>query len=119
MVHNNCNVPEGYSKNPSLGKWVSHQRTAYKNKTISQVRIDKLTGIGFEWDSINSLWGKNFLLLSRYKEVHKNCNVPAVYPENPSLGMWVGTQWRAYKNKTLSQERIDKLTGIGFEWRIR
>lgn len=58
-----------------------------------------------------------------YKKAKGDCNVPQRYPDNPQLGLWVCTQ-RQYrklflkgeKKTWLSQERIDKLDEIGFEW---
>jgi len=46
-VFGHCNVPERYAGNPSLGKWCSNIRTAYKKKNLSPERITRLQEIGF------------------------------------------------------------------------
>lgn len=52
--YGNCNVPNKWKEDPSLGSWVSSQRTRYKKmKTgesdMDQNRIEKLEELGFEW----------------------------------------------------------------------
>ena len=52
-----CNVPYKYVNNPSLGKWCSKIRTAYKkiqkglkvDRNLSPDRIERLEEIGFQW----------------------------------------------------------------------
>jgi len=45
----NCNVPQGWSEDPKLGRWVSTQRKLYKNGKLSPDRIAWLEEIGFQW----------------------------------------------------------------------
>jgi hypothetical protein len=52
--HGNCNVTNKWKDDPSMGSWVSSQRTLYKKmKTgesdMDQNRIEKLEELGFEW----------------------------------------------------------------------
>lgn len=53
--HGHCNVPQMYSLNESLGRWVAQQRAQYKRKMdgkssyITDERIAALTKIGFVW----------------------------------------------------------------------
>ena len=46
----NCNVPVIYTEDQKLGKWVSHQRTAYKNGKLPENKIKRLNDIGFSWN---------------------------------------------------------------------
>jgi len=65
--------------------------------------------------------------LKRYKLKHGHCNIPHKYSANPQLGTWVDTQRRLYRaskrhpNKatTLTQENIDRLVDIGFNFEPR
>ena len=50
--HGHCNVPQSYSDNPQLGRWVSRQRQAKKNEILSTDKIQKLDQIGFQWTLI-------------------------------------------------------------------
>lgn len=67
-----------------------------------------------------------------YKLHHRHCNVPARFPANRRLGIWVSAQRQQYKimnqipdaakprrSAPLTQERIDLLNDIGFTWTIR
>eukprot|EP00956_Cyclotella_meneghiniana_P008269 scaffold11022_cov38-Cyclotella_meneghiniana.AAC.3 len=117
-----CDVPQRYKQNKKLGKWVMTQRKSHKKKTLLQDRVAKLNDIGFVWEAdcnvareevYNERWNEMFKDLVDYKEKHGNCNVPHIYPENPSLGKWVCKQCVSYKNNMLSQDRIDKLQGRG------
>ena len=55
--HGHSIVPQHYSKDKSLGKWVMKQRVQYNryNKGLSsfmnEERIDKLNAVGFTWDA--------------------------------------------------------------------
>ena len=50
-----CLVPQRYSANPTLGRWVSYQRAHYKlyqegkPSNMSEERIRELESIGFDW----------------------------------------------------------------------
>ena len=44
-----CRVPQGWHRNPKLGKWVDHQRHFKKSGILSEARIRRLDEIGFQW----------------------------------------------------------------------
>ena len=59
-------------------------------------------------------------LLQEYVQKNGNPNVPSEYPDNPSLGGWVGYVRRTYRNGKISQKHIDLLEGLqGWQWRMR
>jgi len=119
------NVPQQYTENKKLGKWVkwvSHQRTLYKQGRLSKDRIERLESIGFTWRGKNPLdtaWDKRFAELVRFKEQYGHSNVPQQYTENKKLGKWVDNQRHFYKQGRLSKDRIGRLEDIGFKWRLR
>ena len=124
-AHGDCMVPK---RHPTLGVWVNSQRTNYrllkegKKSPITQERIDFLDSIGFEW-SVHKLlpWMDRFKALRNYKEANGDCLVPQ---SHPTLGAWVTTQRQNYrllkegKKPSITQERIDLLNSIGFEWSV-
>ena len=114
--HNDCNVPEGWPKNPSLGRWVNSQRRAYKSGKLENERIRRLEELGFVWDPLSGIWEASFDELKQYKAEHGDCDVSAGWPENPKLGRWVNSQRRAYKSGKLENERIRRLEELGFVW---
>jgi hypothetical protein len=114
--HDDCNVPNVWPDNPKLGHWVLTQRTSRRKRELSKQRIRRLNTIGFVWDPLDVEWEAMFAALVAFKKVHGDCQVPAEWPENRKLGMWVGTQRRRRKEGKLSKARISELNRIGFVW---
>jgi Helicase associated domain len=57
--HGNCDVPTKYAPSPSLGRWVSTQRSEYKkrqggrgSRLLTQDKIDRLNLLGFTWEML-------------------------------------------------------------------
>ena len=119
--HGNCNVPQYYEANKSLGNWVHSQRTAFKVGKLSEDRVRKLNGIGFGWELRKQIdnvdWSKRYDELVAYKAEHGDCNVKSY--ANKKLAKWVSTQRTLFKNGNLSEERVGKLNEIGFVWLLR
>jgi len=53
LIYKNCNVPQKYSGNPKLGRWVNKQRKKKKNPVkygaLTDSQIDQLEDLGFVW----------------------------------------------------------------------
>ena len=117
-----CNVPATYEENQPLANWVRRQRAQYKLSKLLKDRINMLNAIGFEWTTPPrqyTAWNDKLEELKLYKCRHGDCNVPAAkYNENQSLGYWVERQRTRYKHSTLTEERINMLNDIGFEWTV-
>jgi len=131
-----CNVPQKYADNLSLGQWCNKMRSAYKKiqkgmKTkynLSQDRIERLEDIGFQWQGVDydEAFEKHCRELIAFKEEFGHCNVSQRYADNPSLGQWCSQMRTAYKkvqkgiktNSKLSQDRIERLEDIGFQWGV-
>ena len=61
-------------------------------------------------------WDYVFGKLSAFKDRFTHCNVPQNWPEDPSLGFWVGFQRQLKKRGALSRNRMGRLDEIGFRW---
>ncbi len=98
-----------YAADPPLGWWVRKQRRAYVGEQdreagrppccthrISPARIRRLHQIGFEWTVKHDVWDERFAALRQFVQQHGHARVPAKFPEDPALGMWVDSQRRAY-----------------------
>ena len=117
--HGHCNVPRKF--NTQLGGWIASQRMQYarpNHGSLSTESIGMLEKIGFVWNVSDHNWNLRYGELLAYKRENGHTNVPNNYPQNKELGYWVGRQRKYYrsKEKTLSQEKIDRLNDIGFEW---
>ena len=114
--HNHCNVPQ--KEEGGLDGWVKNQRFAFKKDTLSDERIAMLDSAGFVWTfgregQHDMQWKSMFGKLEQYKREHNHCNVPR---SEKSLGGWVDRQRTAFKENTLSDERIAMLDSAGFVW---
>lgn len=63
------------------------------------------------WD-----WEDRFQQLLEYRKKNGDCLVPPQYIGDPGLGVWVTEQRLEYSGDTLTEERINKLNAIGFQW---
>ncbi|KAL7541910.1 hypothetical protein ACHAXR_011358, partial [Thalassiosira sp. AJA248-18] len=112
--HGNCLVPNKYSDDPKLGRWVHNQRRDAKLGEMTDNRIARLQSIGFIFNLLEYIWDEQFAALQRYKNEHGHCLVPAKYSEDPQLGNWVIKQRANAKAGTLTDDRLKRLECIGF-----
>lgn len=139
--HGHCSVPNHWHQNMALVHWVKRQRYQYKLRKdgkpsgMIQERQTVLDPLGFIWDSHSAVWDKYFDELDNFRELHRHCNVPTIFPENPRLAVWMKCQRRKFKiffssrfhnngkksdmNTILRVDRIAKLTMLGFVWDLR
>jgi hypothetical protein len=118
QVHGHCNVPQRYPETPGLGQWVNRQREENRSRNSNLEWKSKLDHLGFVWNIYMSCWEKRYDQLERYKQNHKDCNVPHLYIEIPGLGRWVARQRTEYRKDQIPPEREELLNKIGFQWRI-
>lgn len=135
-----CNVPHHYPGNPSLGRWCRYIKTTYNEIQkemkasiyLSQDRMDRLTEIGFQWPVMDydGAFEERCLQLEEFKnefghcDVSAHCDVSRRYGDYAALGHWCENLKTSYNRIqkgliatfNLSQDRMDRLTEIGFEW---
>ena len=61
-------------------------------------------------------WDSRFNEVVQYKAKHGDCNVTF---SQANLGKWVSRQRAAYNANSLAQDRIDRLSSIGFKWAMK
>lgn len=111
-----CNVPQHFSKNPPLARWVSKQRTLYNKALLKNDMLNILNQMGFDWSPNNSVWEKKYMQLCDFKEKYGHCNVSLYYASNSVFGRWVSKMREYYKKKLLSLYQLTKLKEIDFIW---
>ena len=121
-------MSQSYPANPSLGVWVSTQRSDYAHyqkkmafeekwrgvevlddevedererlrdqlRGMTKERIQLLEAEDFVWNALEAMWFERLQELKAYRKKYGNTLVPNVYPDNPSLGVWVQNQRSAY-----------------------
>ena len=113
----------------NLGRWIVNQRQSYKNGKLSLDKIKLLEEIGMRFENRFERKPLNFekwynLALVYYNHYH-NLEVPQSFrtingyekDENGySLGVWITTQRRTYRNGTLSENKRMALEDIGMRF---
>jgi Helicase associated domain len=113
-------------------KWLSNLNEGSDRLTDDRIKV--LSSVGFVWDVVqadnDARWKRRFEELKEYKIKHGHCNVP----QSTDLGKWVKMQrenkheadlkkagrtpLRKKPKPCLSQDRVDRLEAIGFQWRV-
>ncbi len=97
-------------------KWLTRQRTAHRNGTLSPEHERLLEELGVDWEPNNALelaWNEKLTLLLAYKEEYGTLDIPQ---SEGSLGTWVAKQRQLKKKGKLLPEREERLKNIGFIW---
>jgi len=122
-------VPQCYTEDPRLGRWVHYQRVEYwifqqkGTAKITEERVARLDHIGFEWDPQKAQWEKMFAKLKEFKKEFSHCRVPKGYDKDWELANWVRNQRleqanlsKEGKKSRMTPERFTLLDDLGFKW---
>jgi len=86
-----CNVPQNYSRNAELIRWVMNHRG--KRLEVSREIVEKLDSIGFTWGTMkDARWEIMFEKLRKSMDRESHCNAPQKYSDNLGFGLWVSRQ---------------------------
>lgn len=117
-TYGHCNVSHGDRKHSSLAAWVTEQRRAARQGSLSPDAKSKLDTLGIIWlpkQKNDEFWSEMYDRLIEFKKRQGHVDVPQRWPDG-KLARWVGTQRRYYRVGKLSQDRLDRLTSIGFRF---
>jgi len=113
----NADVPNRWKEDLQLASWVMNQRQRRKKGIISDEQIQRLDALGFTWQHRErGVWEDRYQELIEFKEKYGHCNVSVGYKENPKLARFVNNSRTQKADGRLSQERIELLEQIGFQW---
>ena len=125
-VNGHTNVPQQYSANPALGKWVMNQRSAFRQHEelqkdsrnlipttyiLTEERIRLLNELGFSWKNRDDQWYHMLAQLKNYYLEHGHINIPVAdeaddadngTPEVQDLRTWLIRQRFQFNNFYLS-----------------
>ena len=137
--YNNLEIPQKFKTidginydefGVKLGAWLDRQKQAYNGfgtHKITEEQASMLKLIGIDFDTALDKWYKNYELMKKYYEHYGNTNIPKRFKtldginydeKGVSLGLFKGYQKQAYRNQTLSKEKIDLLNEIGFDFTL-
>lgn len=112
-------VPSSYEDDNNLGRWVINTRRSYKLNKLSKFKINSLNQIGFEWElRTNFDWEQMLNLLFEFQNLYGHPFVPQKYisKDGLPLGQWLVNQKSFYRNKELSNERMEALSNFIAIW---
>ena len=103
-------APEGFR----LGAWLASKRTG-GGKKLSPAQKKALADMGVLFERTDG-WEEKFRLAEAYFREHGNLNIPKAYctAGGVRLGQWLAVQRRKCRDGTLSQDKLSRLTSIGF-----
>jgi hypothetical protein len=118
---NGCSrVPISYKTRNGfkLGNWVFTQRQSRKKETLINERIKRLDALEFDWNPNVTLWEEGFSYLKEYFHENDSASVPVSFKTRSGfkLGTWVDTTRQSKKNKKLTQDQVERLETLEFEW---
>ncbi|HZE99978.1 MAG TPA: helicase associated domain-containing protein [Planctomycetota bacterium] len=122
-VHGHTDVPRRWPDDPRLARWVCLQREKRRRARLAGDRINLLDGLAFHWTGSDLLqrersssWEQMCRRLAEYRLAHGDCNVPARWSDDPSLGRWVTFQRVLQRRGKLKSERFRFLSRMAFHW---
>ena len=120
--NNTLIIPFSYEtkKGYKLGKWLSKNRTMYKQGLLEPEKITKLNKIGMVWSLNDNKWNNGYEYAKKYFNDNGNLYVNKEYKTKDGfdLGIWIVNQRIAYYLNKLSDDRINLLESIGMVWNV-
>jgi hypothetical protein len=100
--------------------WVNNQRAGIVRKTISRQREMLLKEIGITANVLDQNFDKNFQHLVNYRKTYPSHwpKHKEEFPKGNPLGEWCKTIRKLYKKGKLNRDRQQRLTSIGFPWKV-
>lgn len=112
----NCDVPQEYSLNPSLGFWLNVQRRSYSKGSLASERVARLEEIGVVWNTFDTAWANQYRALLAFKAQHGHCRVPQQCSSDLTLGRWLNKQRSTRRKGKLEEDRFIALESLGVEF---
>ena len=125
---------DGVNEDPNgfrLGLWIINLRNEYKEKKLSEKRINELNELKMIWDYNDYLWMKNYAIAKAFYEKHGHLKVQRGFKtkdgitydkDGLDLCQWVRSQKDAIHGAgcyATNEKRIKLLDEIGMDWEYR
>ncbi len=124
VEHGSLDMPKGHKTETGfrLHEWLSTNRRAYKNGSLSDEQKEMLECLDICWEKFADNWMLNYEVAKEYQREFKNISEISTNFKfkNHNLGQWIRTQQRSWKSGKLRAERQEMLAEIGviFDERI-
>jgi hypothetical protein len=106
------------ARDPELGNWMKNQRALNKKGILETTRKRRMDDIGFDWNiRLWNSWNEMFRRLKVFWVQNGTCNVSRGKGNDNKLANWVCSQRSRLLNHTITEEHIQLLNTIDFDWR--
>ena len=102
-----------------LAGWAKRQRKYHREGVLKKEKYERLKALGLDFGGPKQEkkpWLEQYTALADFKTEHGHIEVPVSYLPNPSLYYWIGTQKQSYKKGKLSEDKIELLNKIDFDF---
>lgn len=123
--HGDTHVGARDGDDPSLARWANKQRSDKRAGTLIDRRVASLAAAGFEFEAEAADWMRWYHELAARQRAGRDADgAPAAGAGASSLSSsndfllsnWCSVQRIARRSGVLIDERVELLTGIGFDW---
>ena len=111
-VNGHLDVPQREST--GLGKWLSHQRTAYATNNLCSEWTTQLQFLGVHWNSLEQTWQDNIAKIRACLD--KDGNFDKLLKSDTKLWQWLKTQRMTYRAGEMPTTRKEQLEHLGSCW---
>lgn len=106
------------ARDPGLGNWMKNQRALNKKGILETTRKRRMDDVGFDWNVRSwDSWDEMFRRLKVFWVQNGTCNVSRSKGNDNKLANWVIIQRSRLLKHTISEEQIESLNMIDFDWR--
>ncbi len=112
--HGDCNVPLFWQPNSALGRWLANQRE--RRAQLDSNRIQRLETLGVVWEPQKEHEKAMLVALAEFRRKHSHCDVPAKWPQNSMLGLWLFKKRKLQKQGKLDAKLFRRLEMMGVTW---
>lgn len=130
-INGNLDIKKSYATDDGypLGVWVYKQKIRYREGNLSKREITLLNVLNIDWKikepNKGISWDDEFALLVNYNNKYGNTRVKRNFKtfdgitfddQGYALGLWVSRQRVKFREGKLSDDKIEKLQSISFNW---
>ena len=99
-------------KEKKLHNWITTQKALYKEKKLSNERINKLENLDWWVWNLDNKWHYNFNKLIEFYNLNSRLPLFKNNNKEKSLCTWTSKQRKKYNDKTLNNNYINKLNNL-------
>jgi hypothetical protein len=114
-----ANVPDSWTADPSLARWVDSVRSRWRKGKLSLRHFRALTSVRFCFLPLETSWESHFFSLSSYARRYGHAR-PS-FLEDRVLNQWLAAQRKCFASGSLCVDKYQQLADLGVDfrpWRI-